>query len=53
LTYVELVAGVKSGVARDYSIVGTTADKWFSAMGALSIVGFAFNTAILPELQVI
>ncbi|CAM6012323.1 unnamed protein product [Sphagnum balticum] len=43
--------GVKSGVARDYSIVGTTADKWFSAMGALSIVGFAFNTAILPELQ--
>ncbi|KAH9536388.1 hypothetical protein CY35_17G105600 [Sphagnum magellanicum] len=43
--------GVKSGVARDYSIVGTKADKWFSAMGALSIVGFAFNTAILPELQ--
>ncbi|CAK9209813.1 unnamed protein product [Sphagnum troendelagicum] len=43
--------GVKSGVARDYSIVGTKADKWFNAMGALSIVGFAFNTAILPELQ--
>ncbi|CAK9863752.1 unnamed protein product [Sphagnum jensenii] len=43
--------GVKSGVARDYSIVGTKADKWFSAMGALSVIGFAFNTAILPELQ--
>jgi hypothetical protein len=51
--FCELAAGLKSGVTRDYSLVGSTADKWFIPMGSLSIVGFAFNTAILPELQVI
>jgi hypothetical protein len=53
VTYVDLAAGLKSGVTKDYSLVGSTAEKWFNAMGSSSIVGFAFNTAILPELQVI
>ncbi|CAK9867975.1 unnamed protein product [Sphagnum jensenii] len=43
--------GMKSGVTRDYSLVGTTADKWFGALASLSIVSFAFNIPILPELQ--
>lgn len=43
--------GMKSGVKRDYSLVGTTADKWFGALASLSIVSFAFNIPILPELQ--
>jgi hypothetical protein len=53
VTHVELGAGMKSGVTRDYSLVGTTADKWFGALASLSIVSFAFNIPILPELQVI
>jgi len=53
VTFVELVASLKFGVTRDYSLVGTTADKWFSAMASLSTVSFAFNIPILPKLQVI
>ncbi|CAM6012329.1 unnamed protein product [Sphagnum balticum] len=51
VTYVGLVAGMKSKVTRNYSLVGTTADKWFGALASLSVVSFAFNIPILPELQ--
>jgi hypothetical protein len=53
MTFVELVVGLKSKVTRDYSLVGTTTDKWFSAMASLSIVRFTFNIPVLPKLQVI
>ncbi len=53
MTYVKLVAGMKSKVTRDYSVISTEADKWFGALASLSIVSFAFNIPIIPELQVI
>jgi hypothetical protein len=37
---------------RDYSLPGTTTDQAFNAIGALATIAFAFNTGILPEMQV-
>ena len=37
---------------KDYSIVGTSADKAFNALGSLGTMAFAYNTVILPEIQV-
>lgn len=37
---------------RDYSIHGTTAGKIFSIIGASSNLMFAFNTGMVPEIQV-
>jgi hypothetical protein len=41
---------------RDYSLpgttTGTTTDQAFNAIGALATIAFAFNTGILPEMQV-
>ncbi|KDO69259.1 hypothetical protein CISIN_1g020588mg [Citrus sinensis] len=38
--------------ARDYSIPGTTATKIFESIGACANLVFAFNTGMLPEIQV-
>jgi hypothetical protein len=37
---------------RDYSLKGTKADRTFHAIGALATIAFAYNTGILPEMQV-
>jgi hypothetical protein len=37
---------------RDYSLKGTKADRTFNAIGALATIAFAYNTGILPEMQV-
>jgi len=37
---------------RDYSVVGTEMNQQFNAIGALATIAFAFNTGILPEMQV-
>ena len=37
---------------KDYSIAGTNADKAFNALGSLGTMAFAYNTVILPEIQV-
>lgn len=46
-----MVAGLKAP-PRDYSLLGNTTDKAFNAIGALATIAFAFNTGILPEMQV-
>ena len=46
-----LCAGRHSG-PKDYSVEGSSATKAFDAMGALGTMAFAFNTVILPEIQV-
>ena len=37
---------------RDFGIHETSATGTFDAMGAIGSIAFAFNTVILPELQV-
>lgn len=37
---------------RDYSLPGTATNQAFNAIGALATIAFAFNTGILPEMQV-
>ncbi len=37
---------------KDYGIAGTSADKAFNALGSLGTMAFAYNTVILPEIQV-
>lgn len=37
---------------RDFGIHDTFATGWFDAMGAIGSIAFAFNTVVLPELQV-
>jgi hypothetical protein len=44
--------GLKSP-PRDYSLKGTRADRTFNAIGALATIAFAYNTGILPEMQVL
>jgi hypothetical protein len=44
--------GLKAG-PRDYSLKGTKADRTFNAIGALATIAFAYNTGILPEMQVV
>lgn len=46
-----MVAGLKAP-PRDYSLLGNSTDKAFNAIGALATIAFAFNTGILPEMQV-
>lgn len=47
-----VTAGVRAKEPRDYSVVGTKTERAFNAMGALATIAFAFNTGILPEVQV-
>lgn len=37
---------------RDYSIPGTDTSKIFTTIGAMASLVFAFNTGMLPEIQV-
>ena len=46
-----MVAGLKAP-PRDYSMLGDNTEKAFNAIGALATIAFAFNTGILPEMQV-
>ena len=46
-----MVAGLKAP-PRDYSLLGDNTGKAFNAIGALATIAFAFNTGILPEMQV-
>lgn len=45
-------AGLKADGPRDYSLKGSQTARTFNAMAALAITAFAFNTGILPEMQV-
>ena len=45
------IAGIEAPT-RDYNIPGTTAGKIFSTIGAAANLVFAFNTGMLPEIQV-
>jgi hypothetical protein len=45
------VVGIKAP-ARDYDIPGTTTSKIFTTIGATANLVFAFNTGMLPEIQV-
>ena len=47
-----VTTGVKAKEPRDYSLVGTKTQRAFNAIGALATIAFAFNTGILPEVQV-
>lgn len=38
---------------KDYSIFGTRPTKAFDALGSLGTMAFAYNTVILPEIQVL
>lgn len=38
--------------SRDYSIPGTNTSKFFTTVGAMANLVFAFNTGMLPEIQV-
>lgn len=49
LTYV--IIGLNAP-ARDYNIHGTKVDKIFSTIGASASLVFAYNTGMLPEIQV-
>lgn len=46
-----LYTGVEAS-ARDYSIPGTNISKIFTTIGASANLVFAFNTGMLPEIQV-
>ena len=48
---VSAVLGVKAP-ARDYSIPGSSTSKVFTTIGAAANLVFAFNTGMLPEIQV-
>lgn len=45
------VVGIKAP-ARDYNIPGTMTSKIFTTIGAAANLVFAFNTGMLPEIQV-
>jgi hypothetical protein len=47
-----VTTGVRAKEPRDYSVVGTKTEQAFNAIGALATIAFAFNTGILPEVQV-
>jgi hypothetical protein len=42
-----------SAKPRDYSIPGTHISKIFSTIGAAATLVFAYNTGMLPEIQVL
>ncbi|KAL3521167.1 hypothetical protein ACH5RR_019316 [Cinchona calisaya] len=49
-----LTLALKDGIRappRDYSIAGTTSSRYFSTIGAIANLVFAFNTGMLPEIQ--
>lgn len=52
LLCVSVVTGLKAEGPRDYSLRGNVTDRTFNAIGALATIAFAFNTGILPEMQV-
>lgn len=45
------IVGIKEP-ARDYDIPGTKTSKIFTTIGAAANLVFAFNTGMLPEIQV-
>jgi hypothetical protein len=47
-----LFAGFRAAAPRDYSLLGTKADVSFRSIGSLATIAFAFNSNILPEMQV-
>lgn len=49
---IRLTAGFRANGPRDYSLKGSNTAKTFNAMGAVAITAFAFNSGILPEMQV-
>jgi len=51
LFFNELITGIKAP-PRDYSIPGTDTGKVFTTIGASASLVFAFNTGMLPEIQV-
>ena len=48
---VNVVTGTEAP-ERDYSIPGTKLSKIFTTIGAAANLVFAFNTGMLPEIQV-
>ncbi|KAJ0101527.1 hypothetical protein Patl1_06516 [Pistacia atlantica] len=51
---IAIVLSVQDGIKappRDYSIPGSTTSKIFTTIGACASVVFAFNTGMLPEIQ--
>ena len=50
-TRVYFATGIRAP-ARDYSITGSKTNKIFSTIGAAANLVFAFNTGMLPEIQV-
>jgi hypothetical protein len=46
-----LLLGIKAP-ARDYSVPGTSTSKIFTTIGASANLVFAYNTGMLPEIQV-
>lgn len=46
-----VVLGIKAP-PRDYSVPGTHVGKIFTTIGAAANLVFAFNTGMLPEIQV-
>lgn len=51
LTSSTIFTGIKAP-ARDYSIPGSSTSKIFTTIGAAANLVFAFNTGMLPEIQV-
>ncbi|KAE9594345.1 putative amino acid transporter, transmembrane domain-containing protein [Lupinus albus] len=52
---IAVVLSIKDGLrspARDYSIAGEGASKIFTTIGATASLVFAFNTSMIPEIQV-
>ncbi len=50
--FCKLFAGFRAAAPRDYSLLGTKADVSFRSIGSLATIAFAFNSNILPEMQV-
>lgn len=58
LVYIVVAFGLSledgmSSSARDYSIPGSSTNKIFTIIGASASLGFAYNTGMLPEIQVL
>ena len=48
---IEYVSGIRAP-PRDYGIPGSNINKVFTTIGASASLVFAFNTGMLPEIQV-
>ena len=51
--YKRVVCTGRHATDQDYSVVGSRPTKAFNALGSLGTMAFAYNTVILPEIQVI